>query len=741
MTRISSATSQSNLLSRQELFSQGTTLSRQQMELDAMEANFSREASDVGNLLSMTGAAAAFRLARVGMQSFGLAKVIANPLALGVETTAFRASSNLVSHLRGQNPHENIFDARGWATSFITFGSLKAAGAASQGQSLVLGHTFQASAMVASHNFAYGLGIATQPEGSLMSQFMRAEMTNLALGAGHSVFGVLSGGSVARLERSLDVVSEASAQRNQRAQEQGPSRRPLFSMRSQRIDAIQPLDRPPSIPEAWFRQVTGTRLWSAELVRTNRDSVRAITRGVLQLLGKNNVVAQFGYGSGFDKFDPETSVRQLNPDNKFDLVIVVNSFEAALGHLGSHWGFDSQKTRELITLAKTGGVFCPNPDMLVEGFGLLGFKLTIVSEERFYADTNGKPSLNFAQFRLKDTIIADESNPSNRLLWIQDPQNTSRIQSRIDAIRDHMLDISFHLRGSFAPHRFSRSRYNATEITVGDLTAWMYELSYNVEAYRPFDWGKGPTLFEKRAVEITPFMLEAARRFAVRNTQQVRLVFEGKTISPEQITAENLYQVKLVDRDRQATQSRQTATPAYTQLLIDTNKSNWIGSKTAMASSRFAEAYEFIDNATYGGRKMRKPANEKGFLVRLFLRPLVRILRRIVPDKIDSVNYPVLFTEIATQTNGLYRAKKINDREWEILNRAWMANPMLTRQRNIEILQSFEKNIPQTPLARVAYLKLLEAIAETRFREPTVRRWSRRRIAALQNEPSIAQQR
>lgn len=759
VTRSSAA----SILDRNEFLDSGTPLSSAQIQIDSALTHFSDEATDIGNLLAMSAGGLAFRGMRTGLVSAGVFRTAANLGALGTEAVVFRTASQVSARLRGQQITEGIFDAKGLATTMVSFGTLKGVGVLASGQNALLAHTAQASAMVAANQVTYGMGLTHRPEGSLVDQLVHAEVSNMAMIAGNSVLGMAIGNRLSMVERSLEVQTQA-AQFQRRGtplsftpelatQAAGRASSPRLenilmmsgkdatggargTASNERAERSIPADWPQSVPASWREMRNATDLWSPEKVTNNRGFVKAITKGVLTLLGEHNVLMQFGYGSGFDKFDPEASVKQRDPDNKFDLVVVVDSFASSLTHLGQHWGFEAQKTAELVALAEKGGVFCPNPDMLVEGFGLLGFKLTIVSRERFYANVDGRPALNFAQFRLKDTIIADENNPSNRLLWIRDPGQISAVQTHINNIRDHMLDIAFHLRGSFAPHYFKRSRYTASSITMGQLTEWMYELSYNIEGYRVFDWGKSKTLFEKRANELAPFMLEAARRFAARHAGQIRFTYKGTEVSPEQITAENLYKVQLADRHAAATQRRYAETRDYTALLLNMNSAAWIGSKTAMGSLRYAQSYEHIDNATYGGRKMRKPANEKGAALRLLLRPLVWIISKIT-SKVDSVNYPVLFTEIAIQTNALYRKGKLNDQEWDVLNRAWMANPEMTRMRNIEILEAFERNLAQDALSRQAYIKFLDSIANTPYREPAVVRWARQRKNQISRAQAI----
>lgn len=659
MTRISNATSQSSLLSRQELFSQGTAFSHQQIEMNAMEANFNREASDVGNLLSMTGAAAAFRLARVGMQSFGLAKALANPLALSVETTAFRASSNLVSHLRGQTPHENIFDARGWATSFLTFGSLKAAGAASQGQSLVLGHTFQASAMVASHNFAYGLGIATQPQGSLMSQFMHAEMTNVALGAGHSLFGLMSGGSVARLERSLDLVSEASAQARSAARIRQVAREPLGQMSSVAERSLRdgeiPTNWPANIPVEWAR-VKGSGLYTGKKVTdTNELSEAIVEDGILPLLGEG-VHTVFGYGS-FPRFREMVAqdLRLWDADKKPDYVVIGNAHQM-MDNVARVWNLSEAQRAELhnhVRYNRNGlreGFLAFNTDILVPGRGPVSFKISVVDEAAFFAlDKNNHAVLEFSQIRLKDSI-------RDHLLW---SRNAERAISHLENVRDEFFRRAYQrLVVGFAGNK-------AQEITGEDLVRSFYVYSYRVEGYRFWEngsgsWDKGSELFAKKAGLVREILLPAFRRFIQSNASNIAVYDGNQRITFEQITLENMYKVRIVNTARvQRTFSR----TAYLHLNLRGLASYLLHSVPANSLSR---AYYVQPSSEYGGRKYRNLVYKPGMtekdippIIRLMAHPYFRrvpVLRKVA---LDSLHNPVYYSNLSPWINELYAKREL----------------------------------------------------------------------------------
>lgn len=199
------------LLDRHTSYNAAPSLSKAQLQSDGIFNHLTHEASDVGNILAMTSAVFAFRGLCLGIQSFGMPRVAASVAALGGEVTVFRSVSNFASRLRGQAPQEDVFNLKGWTTTFVNFASLKLAGVAAQNSNVVFAHALQSTAMVGSHHLAYSFNLTTAPEGSLASQFTYAEASLLALGAGQSLFNLASAGRILRAERSLHLIDQTSA--------------------------------------------------------------------------------------------------------------------------------------------------------------------------------------------------------------------------------------------------------------------------------------------------------------------------------------------------------------------------------------------------------------------------------------------------------------------------------------------------------------------------------------------------
>ena len=503
-----------------------------------------------------------------------------------------------------------------------------------------------------------------------------------------------------------------------------------------------PADWPQEFSARWAAVQDGTNLYtpeSAPRVINNRALVNAIlNHGVFGMMGKQNVHAVIGYGSGFDGFKPDASVRSREIDNKIDLVVVVNSFEGALGHLSDLWGFDSAQREGLLAVARSGGVYCPNPDMLVKGAGLAGFKITVVDRAHFYSSVNGKPDLHFAQFRVKDAIFAEPTDPRNRLLYIDEGTIASQLEAsgarvledHIGRVQDRMMDFAYNLRASFLAALRRPIRFFRPSFSGADLGRWFYQFSYDIEAYRFWEWSKGTKLFNKRSKEAAPILLGAVQRFAERYRDELKITNHGVEIFPQDISLVNLYDVRFSDRSFSSYVAARVRSLQTVPVLFRMIRRAWAGSSAAMQSLRFSRSYEYIDNATYGGRKGRGWVY-KGDKINYPLWLLAHFIRLIAPSKVDSIRHPVIFTRIGIQINELYRAARINDEEWDILNQAWMADPAMTRLRNVPILETFDRNMPNDTLAQQAYAKFLDSILETPHMDRAVIDWVRARRARM----------
>ncbi len=204
----------SNFLTRRSAYSSSSLgLTETQVRMDANLRHFTEEASDISNLVAMTTGSLAFKFTQTGLGSLGLFKHASSVLALGVEATVYRGSSNLLAEARGLTPAENVFDGRGWVTTFTHFGALKGASYFVRGKNVFFSHTVQSLGMVGGSQLTYAMHLTARPHGSFFEQMMEAERTNIALGAGTALMGRLTGHRLQVIEKSLDLRAEVLSAR------------------------------------------------------------------------------------------------------------------------------------------------------------------------------------------------------------------------------------------------------------------------------------------------------------------------------------------------------------------------------------------------------------------------------------------------------------------------------------------------------------------------------------------------
>ncbi|MFO1519574.1 MAG: aminotransferase class I/II-fold pyridoxal phosphate-dependent enzyme [bacterium] len=203
----------------QERLSYSRDLSATQSVVDCMVGHFAEEAANWRSLAAMATGSLFYRVGRIGTlalasragQAAPLFQLASYGIGLGAEVTAFEGSSRFLATLSGDVANANLWrwDGRGgWreglSSSLVTFGMLKAAGHAAEGQNILLQHLFSDFAMVGGHQAASALGFMPRPEGSFAEQMLQAEVTNLQLGAGMALLHCVSPG-LAAFERGLDL--------------------------------------------------------------------------------------------------------------------------------------------------------------------------------------------------------------------------------------------------------------------------------------------------------------------------------------------------------------------------------------------------------------------------------------------------------------------------------------------------------------------------------------------------------
>lgn len=209
----------------------GTTvcLKSEQQVMEQLVSGFVEGASDWKSLSSMMLGGLAYRLGKMAVYAVGvnnhlpLLKILAPILALTSEVTVFRGMNHLLQNgwRKAGAPSVVLSEQRllrdaeaspvlyfqSWFTDFINFGSLRIFGNFCQGQNLFFAHFIQDTAMLVGHHLSYRLGLSTKPSGTWVEQFAHAEIMNLQMQAGmtlfHRIFPTLS-----TLERSLDFRNE-----------------------------------------------------------------------------------------------------------------------------------------------------------------------------------------------------------------------------------------------------------------------------------------------------------------------------------------------------------------------------------------------------------------------------------------------------------------------------------------------------------------------------------------------------
>lgn len=195
----------------------GSHLNHTQADLDATLQSFTHHATDPVSMASMMVGGAVWRLSRLtlleGAAAAGLTRIAprflvngaVNLSALGLEVSAFRQANNAFGAWAGHAPMQDVLDSNGWRGTFIDFFALKTLGHLGAPHGVILSHLGQASAMVLGHQISADMGFTDHERGSFIERLVRAEATNMSMGAGMAGFGLLSGGRIQRAEMAVDA--------------------------------------------------------------------------------------------------------------------------------------------------------------------------------------------------------------------------------------------------------------------------------------------------------------------------------------------------------------------------------------------------------------------------------------------------------------------------------------------------------------------------------------------------------
>jgi NAD(P)-dependent dehydrogenase (short-subunit alcohol dehydrogenase family)/acyl dehydratase len=201
----------SSLLSR-PLFSRNQFQSPLQAQVDSLVGGFAQQATDWRSLAAMMAGGMTYRLGRMGAMATGTGRLASLGIGLGAEVTAFEMTNRSLSSLTGDSrSSHNLWRwdgqggiRQGLLSSLVTFGTLKGAGRLAQGENVVVQHLVQDTGMVMGHQVSASFGITDRPQGTLVEQFLHAEVTNLQMGAGMSLAHSFAPG-IQGLEQGLDL--------------------------------------------------------------------------------------------------------------------------------------------------------------------------------------------------------------------------------------------------------------------------------------------------------------------------------------------------------------------------------------------------------------------------------------------------------------------------------------------------------------------------------------------------------
>src|SRR4030095_3255871 len=169
-------------------------LSSVQKQVDWAVGSFADQVIDWKSMAAILAGTGAYRLGRMGIAGTGkggVLKTFSVGAGSAAEVLAFEITQRSLGSLivSEKNGTANLWRwsgsrglEQGLLSSLITFGTLKGAGALTQGENLILRHASQDLGMVLGHQLAFFGGAGPKPQGSFAEQILEAEAVNLKLG-------------------------------------------------------------------------------------------------------------------------------------------------------------------------------------------------------------------------------------------------------------------------------------------------------------------------------------------------------------------------------------------------------------------------------------------------------------------------------------------------------------------------------------------------------------------------------
>lgn len=217
-------------------FAAENSLTSAQLQLDSLAQSSASTITDGASIASMMVGGLAGRLFKSVLFPFTslTLRPLAQVAALFGEASAFELTHRSFRSMQGENSN-TLFSLRGEGAlgsgilhSFVSFATLKLAGAATQSSNLWWQHASQSAAFVAGHDLAAGLGLQEADSGSLFERLIRAEWMNVQLGIStHLTRQLLP--SLHTLERGLDSRNAFTAQSRKFSRFQERTMRPRMA--------------------------------------------------------------------------------------------------------------------------------------------------------------------------------------------------------------------------------------------------------------------------------------------------------------------------------------------------------------------------------------------------------------------------------------------------------------------------------------------------------------------------------
>lgn len=189
-------------------FSGTSSYSRAQLTTNALDAGFSREATNVTNLLTVAGAGLSYQLGRTLTQAaFNpitaryASRILAPIVGLNFEVSTIHG----IQHFTGSHlPTQSHFGDSSYLSTLVDIGSLKTLGFMSGSMSHPVQQMIQSVGMAGVHRASAAVGLIPQHgQGSFAEEVVNAQVLNLELGASGALSGLLGTRRIQVLERSL----------------------------------------------------------------------------------------------------------------------------------------------------------------------------------------------------------------------------------------------------------------------------------------------------------------------------------------------------------------------------------------------------------------------------------------------------------------------------------------------------------------------------------------------------------